>query len=65
MIDNCKQLCDRLELPLKEFVEFVPEPISKEFPQSLKKKRPSLTSFRVNLYGQIRTEEESKDKRQF
>ncbi len=63
-VDNCQQLIERLRIPLHDFVLFVPDAISEEFPATIKR-RPSLVNYRINLQGQNMTEEELKERHDF
>jgi hypothetical protein len=54
-LDNCQQLCDKLKISVQEFVRFVPEIYSEEFPEKYKR-NASLRSYRVNLFGQEMSE---------
>jgi hypothetical protein len=47
-----------------DFVTFVPEEISEEFPSHLKR-RPSLLTYRINVEGQNLSEEQIKEKHDF
>lgn len=49
---------------MHDFVTFVPEEISEEFPIHLKR-RPSLLTYRINVEGQNLDEEQLKEKRDF
>jgi hypothetical protein len=50
---------EKLKISVHDFVSFVPEEISQEFPPTLKR-RASLQNYRINLEGQTMSEEELK-----
>lgn len=56
-LDSSAELCARLGITVHDFVSFVPEIISAEFPKNLKR-RTSLATYRINLQGQNMTEEQ-------
>jgi len=63
-LENCRELCAHLKIEEKDFVSFVPEEISAEFPKNIKR-RPSLINYRFNLQGQNLTESQRNEKNEF
>lgn len=53
-----------MDISIHDFVTFVPEDISEEFPSNIKR-RPSLLNYRINYEGQNLSEEELKQKHDF
>ena len=62
--EDCQTICDHFHIPVQDFVSFVPEQISEEFPAKFKR-RPSLVSYRMNVEGQNLTEQQLKEKHDF
>ena len=54
-VENCQELCEKLKISVQDFVSFVPEEYSLEFPEKFKR-NPTLQSYRVNYFGQNLTE---------
>lgn len=63
-LESCQELVKREGYNLHDFVTFVPEEISEEFPSQLKR-RPSLLTYRINVEGQNLSEEQLKEKHEF
>jgi hypothetical protein len=51
-LENCQELLKKMNVKIHDFVTFVPEDISEEFPSNIKR-RPSLLNYRINVEGQI------------
>lgn len=57
-VESCQELCEKLKISVQDFVSFVPEEYSMEFPEKYKR-NPTLQSYRVNYFGQNLTESQS------
>ena len=63
-LEKCQELCEIISLSPQDFVSFVPEVISHEFPEKYRL-RMSLRNFRVNVYGQNISESSIKENNEF